>query len=562
MAEFINTAEDLIKVYYYVTERIEQYDYDAGGNRIEATISQRHTETTNYSYYSNSIRLKSNGKYAYIYDDNGNLIKKGTSYTISGDSVTIDPEGEEYWEYQYDLLDRLISVRKNGVIIANYTYNHKGLRLKKENYDTTTYYVFGINDTILYEQENDEYSEYIYVGGQHFARVDGNLISAETTTYFYHTDHLGSTVLVTNSSAEIVWSSDYTPFGSLTMEEGELGFQKAKKFTGKDLEEDTGLYYYNARWYDAEIGRFTSADSYKGELENPQTLNLYIYTANNPLVYVDPSGHMPIGPINTKSLIEEHEKAEANRTMSIGDLTFYGKYYDVNKGDTLSEIVDTMYDTDYRYGPRKDAMNVINNLTNLVADINQLEDANEINPGQELFFPDVMGNMHGIKENRYNLNKMSGLNVKNLTVGIGTKLTSSAATASGTTVVKSSSVFIKEFLPYLKKGRVLTGMNKAWVNAIKGTPKSFAKYFAENIFVKSNNFISTTGEGIGTFTPAIGMSLNVVSIVFAYNLPVGDETISQLSKSRYSKYGIYYQKDTGRMRYVDKNMLRILGKEN
>jgi len=53
---------------------------------------------------TNSIRLKSNGKYAYIYDDNGNLLKKGTSYTISGDSVTIDPEGEEYWEYEYDQL--------------------------------------------------------------------------------------------------------------------------------------------------------------------------------------------------------------------------------------------------------------------------------------------------------------------------------------------------------------------------------------------------------------------------------------------------------------------------
>ena len=52
------------------------------------------------------------------------------------------------------------------------------------------------------------------------------------------------------------------------------------------------MYYYNARWYDREIGRFISADTYKGELEYPQTLNLYVYVLNNPLVYVDPSGNI------------------------------------------------------------------------------------------------------------------------------------------------------------------------------------------------------------------------------------------------------------------------------
>ena len=142
--------------------------------------------------------------------------------------------------------------------------------------------------------------------------MDGNLLTAETSTYFYHTDHLGSTVLVTNERAENVWNSEYKPFGSITMEEGEYGFQKGKKFTGKDLNEDTGLYYYNTRWYDAEIGRFTSADTYKGELVNPQTLNLYIYTMNNPLIYVDPSGNFS-------------EKLD-------------GEYGTIEKGDTLISI--------------------------------------------------------------------------------------------------------------------------------------------------------------------------------------------------------------------------------
>ena len=63
-----------------------------------------------------------------------------------------------------------------------------------------------------------------------------------------NTDHLGSTVLVTDENGDTVWSSEYTPFGQITMEEGIL--TKAAKFTGKDLDEDTGLYYFNARWYE------------------------------------------------------------------------------------------------------------------------------------------------------------------------------------------------------------------------------------------------------------------------------------------------------------------------
>jgi RHS repeat-associated protein len=63
-----------------------------------------------------------------------------------------------------------------------------------------------------------------------------------------------------------------------------------KKFTGQRLDQ-TGLYYYNARYYDATIGRFISADTIVPDVFNPQTLNRYSYCLNNPLKYVDPSGH-------------------------------------------------------------------------------------------------------------------------------------------------------------------------------------------------------------------------------------------------------------------------------
>ena len=63
------------------------------------------------------------------------------------------------------------------------------------------------------------------------------------------------------------------------------------KYTGQRQVKGIGLYYYNARFYDPEIGRFIREDSYDGELDNPQSQNIYIYVMNNPLKYVDPTGH-------------------------------------------------------------------------------------------------------------------------------------------------------------------------------------------------------------------------------------------------------------------------------
>jgi len=65
-----------------------------------------------------------------------------------------------------------------------------------------------------------------------------------------------------------------------------------QKFTGQRLDAGTGLYYYGARYYDATIGRFISADTLVQSPANPQTLNRYSYVLNNPLRYVDPSGHI------------------------------------------------------------------------------------------------------------------------------------------------------------------------------------------------------------------------------------------------------------------------------
>ena len=142
------------------------------------------------------------------------------------------------------------------------------------------------------------YTSYIHAIGKTFAKVDGildpTLITAEKTAYFHH-DNLGSTRLMTDGDCKIVMDQDYMPFGGDLPEVGQTEVLDKEadgyKYTGQKQVASTGLYYYGARYYDPSIGRFISEDSYSGEIANPQTQNLYIYVVNNPLRYVDPTGH-------------------------------------------------------------------------------------------------------------------------------------------------------------------------------------------------------------------------------------------------------------------------------
>ena len=103
---------------------------------------------------------------------------------------------------------------------------------------------------------------------------------------FYHSDHLGSPVVVTTESADIIWSSDYDVFGEAVNEQGDGDL----KYNQKE-KDDTGLLYYGARYYNADTGRFITADTVKGEMTDSQSQNLYVYVKNNPMKYVDPTGN-------------------------------------------------------------------------------------------------------------------------------------------------------------------------------------------------------------------------------------------------------------------------------
>ena len=98
-------------------------------------------------------------------------------------------------------------------------------------------------------------------------------------------------MLYTSDSArEPAAAYAYDEFGNTEVRAGEDFFNEIC-YTGQIRDQSTGLYYYNARFYDPENGRFVSQDSYRGEQDEPGTWHLYAYCANDPVNFVDPSGH-------------------------------------------------------------------------------------------------------------------------------------------------------------------------------------------------------------------------------------------------------------------------------
>ncbi|MFC2004929.1 RHS repeat-associated core domain-containing protein [Chloroflexota bacterium] len=113
----------------------------------------------------------------------------------------------------------------------------------------------------------------------------------DSNLQYLHKDHLTGTALVTSDNSTPLGSTKYYPDGECRNSQGDLGTDKL--FTGQRLD-DTGLYYYNARYYDPTIGRFISPDTVIPSPTNPQAYNRYSYVLNNPLKYNDPSGHIVI----------------------------------------------------------------------------------------------------------------------------------------------------------------------------------------------------------------------------------------------------------------------------
>jgi RHS repeat-associated protein len=131
-----------------------------------------------------------------------------------------------------------------------------------------------------------------YVNGQGFCCDDATGLRAgndnpELYQYYYHSDHLGSTSLITDLDGNIVQHVDYVPFGEVFIEERNNKWNTPYLFNAKELDEETGLYYYGARYYDPRVSLWLVADPMQEKYPNIST---YAYCVLNPVRFVDPDG--------------------------------------------------------------------------------------------------------------------------------------------------------------------------------------------------------------------------------------------------------------------------------
>jgi RHS repeat-associated protein len=258
------------------------YLYDNNGNitSVTETLNNGAGKTTSYGYDAIN-RLTSithpdgGGNTSYTYDLQGNR------QTVSDTSINL----LEYvnTSYTYDLENTLIGSIKDN-ILTSIKYLPNGLRYEKMTGTVKTQYNYNGNGEVVSESKSDG-QKAIYIRG------DRLLVKKDRTTekdYYYLYNGHGDVVQIVDTNGTVVNSYAYDVWGSITNQTE--GITNSFKYAGEIYDEDTGLYYLRARYYDPSVGRFINEDTYEGEITNPLSQNLYTYVHNNPLLYTDPTG--------------------------------------------------------------------------------------------------------------------------------------------------------------------------------------------------------------------------------------------------------------------------------
>ncbi|HBV98040.1 MAG: hypothetical protein JL50_00965 [Peptococcaceae bacterium BICA1-7] len=281
-----------------------EYTYDSIGNRTAATDEKG--QTTSYTYDAlsqlTSVRYPGNHTVDYTYDQVGNRTGAGgISYSYDADNrltmaggvpYNYDPNGNlisvgDAVYCQYDYEDRL--VQYNGLSGSfGYTYdgdgNRTGMSVSGSVYGATEY-IYDINaglPLLMVEKDNSgNENNYIYAG-----RLFSS--SGPQGQLFYHQDGLGSISVISDVYGNPLNRYTYDAFGNIQSVNESV--DNIFGFTGEPRD-PSGLIFLRARYYDPVTGRFISRDTYEGDITNPLSLNLYTYVSNNPLGYVDPTGH-------------------------------------------------------------------------------------------------------------------------------------------------------------------------------------------------------------------------------------------------------------------------------
>ena len=287
-----------------------EYTYDKLGNIIEQNSLNSWSRKFYYNTINNYLlKHEEQGQAVYTYDAHGNML-------------TMPHLTNMVWDYK----DELISA-SNGTVNSFYNYDAEGNRTRKvvvkpggiieERYYLDGYEVYrkylnsnldlerktiNVYDVKLFDKNNDDNEDkenkgYSIDKNKKFAIVDIKTVENGTTLpnpsaiirYQYY-NHLGSACLELDANANIISYEEYHPFGTTSYRSGRSETEvslKRYKYIGKERDEETGLYYFGARYYAGWIGRWISVDPLKEKYLN---LTPYNYCANGPLKNIDLDG--------------------------------------------------------------------------------------------------------------------------------------------------------------------------------------------------------------------------------------------------------------------------------
>jgi RHS repeat-associated protein len=225
------------------------------------------------------------------------------TYDASGNQIRRLYRNAEPRTITWDADDRVKVVNLNGQDMSVMRYDGAGERAAH------LHHVSGLEETAYMDQhltirDGRFHTKHIYAGDMRMAsKMDPDWFQYPPTLY-YHPDHLGSTNFVSNDDQTLTQHDEYFPSGERWWDETDSRYELYKTyiFSGKELDQAIGLYYYGARYYDARQGQWVSPDpilnrymngEHDGGVYAPKNLGLYTYVWNRPLSVVDPTGECP-----------------------------------------------------------------------------------------------------------------------------------------------------------------------------------------------------------------------------------------------------------------------------
>ncbi|NOU78471.1 RHS repeat protein [Paenibacillus sp. LMG 31459] len=263
------------------------YGYDNNGNRVRVSEIRKGSsseQVTNYDYDALnrlvSINRPDGTQTTYTYDVRGN--RQTASDTSSVNQDLADSS------YTYDLQNTLTSVTKGGNT-TSFKYYADSLRSIKTKGNTETQVNYNFQGQVISEEK---IVSGVFVEQANFVRGDRVLVKKDkkaSKDYYYLYNGHGDVVQIVDTNGVIKNNYVYDEWGNITSQTEEIS--NSFKYAGETYDPETGLYYLRARYYDPSMGRFLNEDTVEGQIDNPLTQNLYTYVGNNPLIFSDPSGH-------------------------------------------------------------------------------------------------------------------------------------------------------------------------------------------------------------------------------------------------------------------------------